>query len=583
VVKLGLSYKICDSVLPTLVFTKDSGTIRNQSDANSTAGANVEAFVPLARLLGRLSGAPSAPAEAADCKADCNCPGVAASKPASESIAPSADGSALEAGRAIYLGCDAPLLGEPVNVLLLVEERPHDEFAPMSVEALVAGRFVPITVNDATRALGESGVLSMAFAIQPTPRELFGQTLSWLRLSPAAGTSSDNWMPNILGAYLNGVWASAAETLTYELVGSSQGEPNLTLFLARPPVLRNSLELRVNEPLGEEELAALRANGADQVLTDVNNLPGSWVLWQRVTDPGDEDPLARVYALDEATGEIRFGDGLHGKIPPIARDSIMAFTYRRTEPGEPGSVTVPGNAIVARTALNLVSPIDGVEAVFAADQAAGGAPPEDVDRALQFGVAGLRHRERALTAGDVEDIVLESSPDIAQARCFLRNGFVQLVAVMRGANPLPNAAQVRELHRLIVADAPPSLSVHQALRIAAPTLRRLRVDLRLTVASLDAAGPVARAARNQIIALFDTATGGVDGDGWALGENPNEGDIAVVLADVARLEGIASVTLHEIDDDGEEMPWPSALQRTDLPRLEKDGVRIEFETVEVVT
>lgn len=65
-----------------------------------------------------------------------------------------------------------------------------------------------------------------------------------------------------------------------------------------------------------------------------------------------------------------------------------------------------------------MSPIDGVEAVFAANQAAGGAPPEDTDLVLRFGVARLRHRERALTARDLEDLVLESSPDIAQARCF---------------------------------------------------------------------------------------------------------------------------------------------------------------------
>jgi len=582
VVKLGISYEICDSVLPTLVFTRDSGTLRNQSDANSTGGANVEAFVPLARLLGRLSGAPSARGDAVDCKADCNCPGVAVSKDDPQSVVTPAEGTAPASGRAIYLGCDAPLLGEPINILLLVDERPHDEFAPMNVEALIAGRFVPITVNDATRALGESGVLSLAFAIEPTPRELFGQTLSWLRLSPAAGPSSANWKPKILGAYLNGVWASAAESLTYELLGSSQGEPNLTLFLARPPVLRDSLVLRVSEPLGEEELAELQASGEDQVLTAVENLPGSWVLWQRVIDPADEDPLARVYALDEATGEIRFGDGRHGRIPPIGRDSIMAFSYRRTEPAAPDSDTVPGNAITARTPLNLVSPIDGVEAVFAADQAAGGAPPEDVDRVLRFGVANLRHRERALTAQDVEDLALESSPDIAQAHCFSRNGYVELVVVMRGANPVPNAAQVRELHRLIVAGAPPSLSAHQALRIGGPTLRSLRVDLRLTVASLDVAGSVARECRKKISALFDTAIGGVGGEGWALGDNPNESDIAVVLADVARLEGIDSVSLHEIAADGTELPWPLSLRRTELAQLVKDGVRIEFETVEVI-
>ena len=212
VVKLRVSYEICESVLPTFVFTKQSGSWRDQSDANLTGGPKVESFVPLAVMLGRLSGAPATSVATDDCRPDCQCPGaLAASSAASASsnakndpaattgsAASSSTASAASAavttpapaqGRALYLGFDAPLLGEPINVLLLVEERPHDQFAPMTVEALIADRFVPIAVNDATRALGESGILTLAFPIQPTPRELFGQTLSWLRLSPAPGPS----------------------------------------------------------------------------------------------------------------------------------------------------------------------------------------------------------------------------------------------------------------------------------------------------------------------------------------------------------------------------------------------------------
>jgi hypothetical protein len=581
VAKLHIAYSACERVPPTFVLTQDSGSVRDQSDANRTPGAKVEAFVPLALLLGRLSAPQSAAMPAGHRQPRCDCPGSLDDSTAAAGASASASSPDLAQGRAIYLGFDAPLLGEPINVLLLVEERRHDQFAPMSVEALIADRFVPIVVNDATRALGESGVLSLAFPIEPTPRELFGQTLSWLRLAPAAGARQANWKPKVLGAYLNGVWASAAETLTRELIGSSQGEPNLTLYLARPPVVRNTLELRVKEPLGDEELEEMQADSAGQVHTALENLPGKWVLWKQVTDPGDATPAARVYGLDEATGEIRFGDGRHGMIPPIGRDAIMALRYRRTEPGAAGSQMVPGNAIGARASLDLVSPIDGVEQVFAADQAAGGAAPEEVDSVLRFGVARLRHRERALTARDIEDLALESSPDIAQARCFPRQGFVQLVVLMRGANPTPNAAQRRELHRTLVAAAPPALGAREALRIGGPVLRHLRVDLRLRVASLDDAGAVARDARTQMVALFDSATGGVDGNGWPLGGNPTEADVAVGLAVVARLEGIVAMTLHEIAGDGAEQPWPESLKRTELAWLGKDGVRIAFETVGV--
>ena len=96
----------------------------------------------------------------------------------------------------------------------------------------------------------------MSFSVEPTPAELFGRTLSWLRLAPAS--AAGEWTPTLRGAYLNAVWARAAETMTRELVGSSEGAPLLTLQLARPPLLKDSLELRVKEPLGDEEREALR-------------------------------------------------------------------------------------------------------------------------------------------------------------------------------------------------------------------------------------------------------------------------------------------------------------------------------------
>jgi hypothetical protein len=140
-------------------------------------------------------------------------------------------------------------------------------------------------------------VLSMAFAIPPTPRELFGKTLSWFRLVRYRSSRILNWKPVLRGAYLNAVWASATESLTRELLGSSDGSPNLTVRVARPPVLRNTLELRVKEPLGEEEREALLKEGVS-VLTNPDELARRLgVCGERYIDPGDEQPAERPSLL----------------------------------------------------------------------------------------------------------------------------------------------------------------------------------------------------------------------------------------------------------------------------------------------
>lgn len=574
VAQLHLSYAMKDGVLPTYVLAQDSGSIRDQSDANRTPNAIVEAFVPLPVLLGRMSG-PAVHADADDCAPPCHCDNTKATSAAAAGARVA--GPVVEsAGRALFLGFKGPVSGGPVRLYLrAVEHAGQGARDALHVDALVADRFVPLVVEDDTRGLGESGMLTLVFDAEPTPRELFGTTLRWLRVT--ASNDASAWAPILQGAYLNAAWASATETMRYERLGSSEGAPNLTLTLARPPVLRNTLELRVREPLGDEERATLLADDPARVVRNVPDLPGDWVRWDQVFDPADEAPDKRAYALDEATGAILFGDGEHGMIPPIGRDSIVAFRYQRTEPAADGSDRVPANAVAARTKLNLGSPVAGVEAVFAADQAAGGAPPEDAPRILRFGGARLRHRNRAVSGTDLEDLALQSSPDIAQARVFTARSGVRLVVAMRGADPTPNAAQRRELERLLLGVSPVTLG---ALRIAGPTLRSLGAQLQLRVQDLDDAGAVARDVRARIAAWFNVVSGGADGQGWPLGRSPDATDLALALVDVPRLASVDDVVLHEIVDGVLERPWPNSLRGSDLVVLRDDALHLGFSTAE---
>jgi hypothetical protein len=86
----------------------------------------------------------------------------------------------------------------------------------------------------------------------------------------------------------------------------------------------------------------------------------------------------------------------------------------------------------------------------------------------------------------------------------------------------------------------------------------------------------------RIASLFDPAAGGGDKDGWPLGANPSEDDIALALVDTQDLEGLGQVTLREVTPDGVERPWPDAVRRDELVMLDDDPVRLEVMTVEVI-
>lgn len=545
VLTLRVFYAAGAAVLPAYVITEDNGALRDQSDANRTPNAVVTVFTPLSSAM------PAATA---------------------------ADGSAAPAPpRALYLGFSKPLSGQPLNLFALVErEQPFDDFAPLRIEALCGEFFTPVTTEDATRALGEDGLLSLSLPLPTVRTALFGQPLYWLRLSPARQVADKPWAPALRGLYFNAVWARACETMTRERLGSSSGAPGQAFLLARPPLLHDTLTLRVREPLGEEERQALLADDDLSVVSDVaSDLRGHWVRWRQVTDVADAAPLERVYSLDETTGEVRFGDGIHGMIPPTGRDALVAFTYQRTEPAQAADAT-PANSIAALAPLNLTSPVEGVESVFAADQSAGGAPPEDSDRVRRFAPARLRHRGRAVTLRDFEAHALHSSPDIAQARAFGDAGGVRVVVAMRGKDVRPGQAQRRELRRSLLAAAPPRLAHGRLLTIEPPALRRLRIHLVLRVDSLSGSGPLADQARRRLSEFFDTATGGLDRQGWPLGATPLEDDVGLALLDTPGIDSIDSILFEEIKDDGKGVRWTGQLRADQLAVLADDGVRLDF-------
>jgi len=59
--------------------------------------------------------------------------------------------------------------------------------------------------------------------------------------------------------------------------------------------------------------------------------------WHRVRTLADAEPGARVFALDDATGVITFGDGVHGRMP--GRGNTISARYR-DEPGEEGNTFI---------------------------------------------------------------------------------------------------------------------------------------------------------------------------------------------------------------------------------------------------
>jgi predicted phage baseplate assembly protein len=356
------------------------------------------------------------------------------------------------------------------------------------------------------------------------------------------------------------------------MLGSSDGSPNQRVALSRPPVLEGSLKLRVREPLGNEEKEELLKRGADHVVESLGGRPGTWVLWHEVDDLADAEPGDRAYVLDDETGDVTFGDGTNGLIPPIGRDAIMAEVYKRGG-GE------AANEVKAWSQVNLISPIQGVEEVFAPDDAAGGSNPQADDEVLRFAPANQRMRNRALSLRDFETLALQHSAEIAQARARPVAGGVRLVIVMRGREPRPSPGVQRELIRSLLRRASPMLAERGGITVVPPEVVTIRVRLSLTIASIEQSGYITKDVRRRIEDLLDPASGGLDETGWPLGSVPTETDIAAALLGGTPIDGLEEVDAVEVwveraPDTLERAP--DRLRSTALAVLAPNGVTVTY-------
>ena len=86
------------------------------------------------------------------------------------------------------------------------------------------------------------------------------------------------------------------------------------------------------EILSEEERQSLITSTGEDSIFEVKDEKGkvteTWVLWKEVSDFFESMEKSRHYTIDRATGQIQFGDGTNGMIPPSEDDNIKEFSYQ---------------------------------------------------------------------------------------------------------------------------------------------------------------------------------------------------------------------------------------------------------------
>jgi Baseplate J-like protein len=416
-------------------------------------------------------------------------------------------------------------------------------------------------LRDGTQGLTRPGVLEFLAPATFALRREFGLERYWLRCRWEAGSFA--FEPRLQRALLNIVMARHATTILDETLGSSDGGQGQCYVTMRRPVLHGQEELRVREPdlpSADEHKAA----GGDDAVTVTRDAGGRpieiWVRWREVRDFYGSGPRDRHYVLDHVTGTVSFGDGVNGLVPPPGAGNLR-FTRYRTGGGSAGNCA-------AGTIAQLKTTIPYVDKVTNHEPARGGADAETIDSLRERGPRAIRHRDRAVTIEDYEDLAMLASPEVARAKCvplydLSANpdakgsplpGKVSVIIVPRSteAKPLPSRVLLERVAEHLDARRLPVVD----LKIVRPHYLRVDVKAEIVLASIDRASEVQPRIIDALRSFLHPLTGGLDDTGWDFGREPQESDLLRSIGEIPGVDHVNSLTLTpKLDRDGGAKTW----------------------------
>ncbi len=468
---------------------------------------------------------------------------------------------------ALYLGCAA--LGEalrtsgnhPLDVYFHVNgtvDRAwiRDDRLPNAPQLLWqywnGSRWVDAQVRDRTESLTLSGSVRVRTGSdwRPWEQSSVAPGLYWLRVLQVSGTYGCR--PRLRRILLNTTPAAQTTTIENELLGSSTGLPGQRFRSARAPILPD-LQMEVREPSlppEEERLRIEHEEGVDAVCDGLHPQEDSepiWIRWHEVSDFLRSGPSDRHFIIDRQSGEIRFGDGSRGMSPPAAANNVRLRRYR-VGGGSRGNVPA-GGVSQLRTAVLYVESVSNLE------PAAGGRDIETWEALRTRGSRWLRHRDRAVTVEDYEDLAALASPAVAKAKCYPNRdltrdpggevydtGIVSVVVVplQPAPRPRPDLGLLRRTRDFLTAHG----SRDAVIVVLAPEYVRIHVEAIIAATVAEAGAAVVSACELALRGFLHPLSGGEAGSGWAFGQLPRESDLFAVLEGVPGLEYVRSLRIR---------------------------------------
>jgi predicted phage baseplate assembly protein len=419
------------------------------------------------------------------------------------------------------------------------------------------GRWADLLPQDQTFGFTRSGYLTFSGPRNLEKRNVFDSEAFWLRARLESG--SYDLAPVLRAVLVNAVDALNGVTLE-EVIGSSDGSIDQSFELANKPILAGPSiwVLEPDAPAPADRKIIEEEEGPESIKPDPDG-GGTWVRWHEVENLFDSQPGSRHYLCDPIKGEVSFGDGRKGWVPPSGRDSVKC--EYRVGGGVAGNVG--GNTLTV-----LKQSIAFVQAVTNPFSTQGGADAETVEEAKRRGTYAIKNRDRAITAEDYESLALAASRRVARAKCVQgSDGNISLLLVPKAEREDGDARAVpsRDLIDRVASYIDKRRLITARVNVGKPRLVPLSLELTISLKPGATADRVKADVKEKVMRLLNPLHGGPKGDGWPFGRAVGKADLYPVVEGV---DGVDRITDLVIIDEGRRLRVEMLkLSEDELPNL----------------
>ena len=437
-------------------------------------------------------------------------------------------------GDALYLGFYRAMKAGPISIFFDLEDAFGLTGIKCRYEYSTIDGFKPLRVLDFTDDFTRPGIVRFIPPSDMHEMTIEGQKRYYIRIVRNERQSDPDrrmFMPRIRNIMPNAISVENIFTSDAKEFFIDESAPDMHFSLGAGNIL--DAEVWVNEKgdISKQEIDFLLNNSPDSIRIDYNfvgDVAAVYVRWQE-TENFDRAVSDRCYVIDRLLGEIIFSDGIKCRIPRVTDDIAFVAVVRCTNGTEGNVEAFRINDLMGQGVYidSLTNPV----------KAYGGCAMETIQKALRRGAGIIHSRNRLVSIGDYENIILNYSDSIDKVSTVVGETidgkknpaditFVVLMKdFMNGSFSFHNIEKQLKMHLLKNCEM---VVKEDNVHIVEPTFVDISVNAWVEVTNIDDSFEI----QNQIKAVLQEYLNPVtyiSHTGWTIGTIPKKSQILMRL------------------------------------------------------